>query len=159
MLRTLLLLPQGHNDGGNAGTIPRAPNHYWSTESLRAVPNDCVVRRKVATMSQVAYSLQYSTFASERSSVRTWARQTCFLPQAPSNLATLFSMKLGKVVRKRKVRKAVTDTGLSCEVKQLCILLWLQIQLMCFFLLSPQYVECCRCVQAFRVTFDRSGGS
>ena len=30
------------------------------------------------------YFLQCSTFAFER--VRTWRRQTCFLPRAPSNL-------------------------------------------------------------------------
>jgi len=29
-----------------------------------------------------------STFASERPQVRTWGRQTCFLPRAPSNLVT-----------------------------------------------------------------------
>ena len=34
------------------------------------------------------YFLQCSTFASKRPSVRTWGRQTCFLPQAPSNLVT-----------------------------------------------------------------------
>jgi len=32
--------------------------------------------------------LQRSTFVSERPQVRTWGRQTCFLPQAPSNLVT-----------------------------------------------------------------------
>ena len=32
--------------------------------------------------------LQYSVFASERSQFRTWGRQTCFLPRAPSNLGT-----------------------------------------------------------------------
>jgi len=34
------------------------------------------------------YFLQYSTFASETPQVRTWGRQTCFLPWAPSNLVT-----------------------------------------------------------------------
>jgi len=34
------------------------------------------------------YFLQYSTFASERPQVRTWGRQTCFLPRAPPNLVT-----------------------------------------------------------------------
>jgi len=34
------------------------------------------------------YFFQNSTFASERPQVRTWVRQTCFLPQAPSNLVT-----------------------------------------------------------------------
>jgi len=35
---------------------------------------------------------QYSTFASERPQVRTWGRQTCFLPRAPSNLVTSLNM-------------------------------------------------------------------
>jgi len=34
------------------------------------------------------YFLQYSTFASERPEVRTLGHQSCFLPQAPSNLGT-----------------------------------------------------------------------
>ena len=34
------------------------------------------------------YFPQYSTFASERPQVRTWGRQTCFLPRAPANLIT-----------------------------------------------------------------------
>ena len=34
------------------------------------------------------YFLQYSAFTSEEPQVRTWGRQTCFLPQAPSNLIT-----------------------------------------------------------------------
>jgi len=34
------------------------------------------------------YCLQYSTVASERPQARTWGRQTCFLPRAPSNLVT-----------------------------------------------------------------------
>jgi len=34
------------------------------------------------------YILQYSKFAPEKSQVRTWGRQTCFLPRAPSNLVT-----------------------------------------------------------------------
>jgi len=39
-------------------------------------------------MPHVGYILQYSNFASERSHVRTWERQTCFLPLAPFNLVT-----------------------------------------------------------------------
>ena len=34
------------------------------------------------------YFLQYSVFASERRQIRTWGRQTRFLPRAPSNLVT-----------------------------------------------------------------------
>ena len=38
------------------------------------------------------YFLQYSTFASERTQVRTWGRQTCFLPRVPSNLVLRTTM-------------------------------------------------------------------
>ena len=34
------------------------------------------------------YFLQCRKFASERAQVRTWGRQTCFLPRAPSKLVT-----------------------------------------------------------------------
>ena len=34
------------------------------------------------------YFPPYSTFGSKRSQVRTWGRQTCFLPRTPSNLVT-----------------------------------------------------------------------
>jgi len=49
---------------------------------------------RVAKKSQQCrkYFLQYSTFASERPQVRTWERQTCFLPRAPSNLVTLLRL-------------------------------------------------------------------
>jgi len=39
------------------------------------------------------YFLQCSTFASERPhQVRTWGRQTCFLPRAPSSLVTSLAL-------------------------------------------------------------------
>ena len=66
---------QGRNEGCKGETISRDPNH-------------CRGRRKVPTMSQVGYFLQYSTFASERPQVRTWRRQTWFLPQALPNPVT-----------------------------------------------------------------------
>ena len=44
--------------------------------------------KKVPTMSQIL-PMQYT--ASEQPQVRTWGRQTCFLPRAPSNLVTLLS--------------------------------------------------------------------
>ena len=34
------------------------------------------------------YFLQYSKFPSKRPQVRTWGRQTCYLPRAPPNLVT-----------------------------------------------------------------------
>ena len=56
-----------------AGAIPRAPNHYWGSEK---------------SWQCLKYFFQYSTFASEIPQVRTWGRQTCFLPQEPSSLVT-----------------------------------------------------------------------
>jgi len=53
----------GRNERGQWAAIPGAPNHY-----------DAFVPK--------------STFASERSQVRTWGHQTCFLSGAPSNLVT-----------------------------------------------------------------------
>jgi len=77
---------QGRNEGAKGGTIPRAPNHYRGAESLRG-------RRMTAGGAEKfqkchKHFLQYSTFASERPQVRTWGRQTCLLPRAPSNLVT-----------------------------------------------------------------------
>jgi len=46
-------------------------------------------RQKVPTMSQILSSIR--AFAFERPQVRTWGRQPCFLPQAPSNLVTPLS--------------------------------------------------------------------
>ena len=65
-----------------AKTRARAAQFPGHRIAMRA-PNDRGGRQKVLTMSQV---LQCSTFASERPQVRTWGRQTCFLPRAPSNL-------------------------------------------------------------------------
>jgi len=53
---------QGRNEGGNGGTIPRAPNHYGGAESLRGAPNDCGLRQKVPTVSQVLSSMEYICF-------------------------------------------------------------------------------------------------
>jgi len=70
---------QGHNKGEKGGTNPRAPYSYGA-------PNDY----RVAEKSQQCHKhfLQYTTFTSKISQVRTWGRQTCFLPRAPSNLVT-----------------------------------------------------------------------
>jgi len=64
---------------GQGGTIPRAPCHYGA-------PNDY----RVAEKSQQCHKhfLQYTTFTSKISQVRTWRRQTCFLLRAISNLVT-----------------------------------------------------------------------
>jgi len=64
---------QGPNEGGQEGNnSPRA-------ESLRGAEKSSKYHK---------YFLQFSIFASERSQVRTWVRQTYFLSRAPSNLVT-----------------------------------------------------------------------
>ena len=70
---------QRHNEGGKGGTIPRAPYYYGA-------PNDYRAAEKSQQWHK--HFLQYPTFTSKISQVRTWGRQTCFLPQAPSNLVT-----------------------------------------------------------------------
>jgi len=57
---------------GERGTIPRAPNHYPG--------------RRKSQQYHMCF-LQCNTFASERPQFRTWGRQSCFMPRAPSNLA------------------------------------------------------------------------
>jgi len=47
-------------------------------------PNDWRGRQKIPKISQLLSSIQYET-----PQLGTWWRQTCFLPQAPSNLITL----------------------------------------------------------------------
>jgi len=64
---------QGRNEWGKGSTIPRAPNHYWG--------------RWKSQQYHMCF-LQRNAFASERPQVRTGGRQSCFLPRAPSNLAT-----------------------------------------------------------------------
>jgi len=66
--------------GGKGGAIPRAPSHYGDAKITAGETENSQQCRK--------YILQYSTFAFERPQSRTWWRQTCFLPRAPSNLVT-----------------------------------------------------------------------
>jgi len=73
-------LAQRRNEGGQGGTIPRAPNHYGNAEWLWGAPK---------SHNNVTSTFFNSTFASERPQVRTWGCQTCFLPWAPSNAPAL----------------------------------------------------------------------
>jgi len=69
--------------GGKRGTTPQTPNHGRS----------CRITAQAAEKSQQChkYLLQYSALASDRPQVRTWGRQACFLPRAPSKLVTPMS--------------------------------------------------------------------
>ena len=60
----VVLQLQGRNEGGNEGTIPRAPNHYGCAEKSQ----------------QCKDFLQNSKFASEIPQVRTCGRQTSSYP-------------------------------------------------------------------------------
>ena len=75
----MLPATQGCNEGARG-------EQFAGLQITMGAPNHCEGRHKVPTISQ--YFLQYITFASERSQVRTWGRQTCFFPGAPSNLVT-----------------------------------------------------------------------
>ena len=70
---------QGRNDGGQGGHNAPGAESLWGRRMTGGAP------QKVPTMSQAR---QYSTFASERPQVRTWERQSCSSPWAPSNLVT-----------------------------------------------------------------------
>jgi len=104
---------QGRNEGG---TISRA----LSTVGRRMTGGCCW---KVPTMSK--YFLQYSTFASKKPHVRTWGRQTCFLPRAPSNLVTplvtgVACVNLAARRRLRKLYELFISIVISCNL-QACI--------------------------------------
>jgi len=74
------LATHGRSEGGKRSKIPRLPNPYGCqiTAGSAIKPRQCH-----------KYFFQYSAFASERSQVWRWGRQTCFLPRAPSNLVAL----------------------------------------------------------------------
>jgi len=95
MFKSTVRCIQGRNEGdarlpgrritmGGAESLWGAPNHCGGA------PNHYGGRRITMGGAEKSrqYFLQYSTFASERHQVRTLGRQTCFLPQAPSNLVT-----------------------------------------------------------------------
>jgi len=64
--------------GVQEGPIPRGPNHCGGRITVGAKKSHKCQK----------HFFQKSTFASERPQVRTWGHQTCFFPQAPSNLVT-----------------------------------------------------------------------
>jgi len=69
---------QGRNDGwGKGAQLP-------GRRIIMGVPNHCGGAEKSQQFHN--YFLQYSKFPSERPHVRTWGRQTCFLPRTQSNL-------------------------------------------------------------------------
>jgi len=59
--------------GYKGGTIPHAPNHCGGRRIITAGGEKSQKCRK--------FFLQHSKIASERAQVRTWGRQTCFLPR------------------------------------------------------------------------------
>jgi len=61
-------------------------HNYPGAQSLRWVRNDCERCWKVQRMWQVLSSIQQIT--SDQYQIPIWGRQTCFLPQTPSNLIT-----------------------------------------------------------------------
>ena len=72
-------LTKGIKRGARGAQFPGRP-------VTMGAPNDYRVAEKSQQCHK--YFLQYTTFTSKISQVRTWRRQTCFLPRAPSNLVT-----------------------------------------------------------------------
>ena len=70
---------QGRNEGGKGAQFPGGES-LWGRRMTAWSAGKSQQSQK--------HSLQHSTFASERPQVQTWGRQTCFLPQASSNLVT-----------------------------------------------------------------------
>jgi len=68
---------QGHNEGGKGAEFPGGP---------------VTMGRRMTTGSSKSHNnvtrTFFNTFTSKISQVGTWGRQTCFLPQTPSNLVT-----------------------------------------------------------------------
>ena len=82
---------RGVTRGGKGGTIPQAPNHYRGRRMTAEGAEKSQQYHK--------YCLQYSTYTSERPQVRTWVRQTCFLPWTPPNLVRPLSPAASRELR------------------------------------------------------------
>jgi len=95
------LSSQGRNEGDMGGTIPRAPNCYWSAKWLRGAP------KSPNNVTTHKYFLQYSEFASEKTQVRTSGCQTCFLSRAPFNLVTPLSVPILLIQEKLFAKLAI----------------------------------------------------
>ena len=63
------------------------PKTQWGGKGAQ-FPGRRITARGLKYQQCHKHFFQNTTFASERRQVRTWGRQTCFLPQAPSNLVT-----------------------------------------------------------------------
>jgi len=70
----------------NKGAQFLGAESLWGRPITAGATDSCGRRRKALTLSQVLSSIQY--IYSEKPQVRTWGRQNCFLPWAPSNLVT-----------------------------------------------------------------------
>jgi len=68
--------------------IPIVPRGVTTRAKGTQIPGRRITAGASENPNNVTSSFFNSTFASERPQVRTWGRQTCFLPVAPSNLIT-----------------------------------------------------------------------
>ena len=92
---------QGLNEGV---TIPRRPNHYGGTDSLRGAPN-------VPTMSQVLSSIQYICF--RKTSGSNMGTPKLLLAPEPSNLVTpltIRTMEIATILTKLTVNSDLLST-------------------------------------------------
>jgi len=92
----------GRNEGSKWGTFLRALNHYGGAQWLWGTEKSQQCHK---------HFLQYSKFSSERAQVRTWGRQTCFLPRAPSALAFIVKKICVCNVYKPSIQKVRNVTG------------------------------------------------
>jgi len=69
---------QGRNDGGQGGSNSPGAESLWG--------HQITVGSTETSQQCHKHFLHYSAFATEKSQSRTWERQTCFLPLAPSTL-------------------------------------------------------------------------
>ena len=95
---------QGRNERG------ARREQFPGRRATMGAPNGCGGRRKVPTMSQVLPSTPYICL--QRPQARTWGRQTCFLPRAPSNL-----------VMPLVVAENLLKLGISLEIQRNAVLI------------------------------------
>jgi len=91
-------LGQGRNEG-----VAQFPGRRITTWG----PIQCGGRRLTGGAEKFQHChksfLQYSAFPSERLQVRTWGRQTCFLPRAPSHLGTPLVLVTGMATKNKLI--------------------------------------------------------
>jgi len=87
---------QGRNEGEQGGRNSPGAESLWGTKSLRGEPNGCGGRKKIPTMSQALYSIQYICF--RKTSVSNMGVPNLLLSRARSNLQPRYAPVSGSVI-------------------------------------------------------------